>query len=120
MAIVTKPSNIYQEYENVYQLSVAELLLHPKISSDNYFNNQLNWKTVFLVYEAPNSNQIEMVEFYVSEAQTDGVFKVTEYSRTSYDIKALIIEDFDSGYLRLEREDLDFATLDIGTVLPPL
>ena len=120
MAIVTRPTNIYQDTDNTFQLSTSELLLHPKISIDPYFNNQLNWKTVFLVYEAPNSNQREMVEFFVSEATTSGIFKVTEFSRTSYDVKALMIEDFDSGYIRLEREDIDFATLDIANVLPPV
>lgn len=120
MAIITKPINIYQEYENVYQLSSNELLLHPKVSVDSYFNDQLNWKTVFLVYEAPNSNQREMVEFFVSEGASTALFEVTEFSRSSYQVKALIIEDFDSGYLRLEREDIDFATLDIANVLPPV
>jgi hypothetical protein len=119
MAIVTRPSNIYQEYENIYQLSVSELLLHPKVSPDSYFNDQNNWKTVFLVYEAPSSNQREMVEFFISEGSSTGLFEVTEFSRPSYQVKALIIEDFDSGYLRLEREDIDFVTLDIAVVLPP-
>jgi len=119
MALITKPTNIYQEYENVYQLDTAELLSHPKISPDQYFNNQNNWKTVFLVYEAPNSNQREMVEFLVSEGSSTGTFEVTEYSRLSYQVKALIIEDFDSGYIRLEREDIDFASLDINVLLPP-
>lgn len=120
MAIITKPTNVYKDYENVYTVSVAELLLHPKVSPDSYFNNSSNWKTVFVVYEADNSNQRENVEFEIAEAQTTGLFEITDTGRNNWKIQALIIQDFDMGYLRLEREDLDFNSLDFTALPPPI
>jgi len=120
MAIITKPTNVYKNFENVYAVSVSELLLHPKVSVNTYFNDQSNWQTVFIVYKAVGSNQIENVEFEIAESQTTGLFEITDVARSDWEIQALFIQDFDRGYLRLEREDLDFASLDFTALPPPL
>jgi hypothetical protein len=133
MSIVTIPS-VEKGQENVITLSKSELAIQAKVVSDSYFSNQSNWKQVVLTYESDEGNQLKRVVFDAVESIPEGIFDLSDKSKDAFEVKSLTIFDYDGGYLKLYRGDLntsqfdiviesavsgDFATWDIANALGP-
>jgi hypothetical protein len=112
MSIITKPA-IQKGQENVITLAKSELATQSKIVSDSYFSNQSNWKQVVLTYESAVGNQMKRVVFDASEATPEGVLELSDKAKNEFEVKTLTIFDFDGGYLKLYRGDLNTSQFDI-------
>jgi len=114
MSIITKPA-IQKGQENVITLAKSELAEQAKIVSDSYFSNQSNWKQVVLTYESDEGFQYKQVLFDVDNGLTEatGLLTLSGGARDNFLVKNIIISDFDGGYLKLYRGDLNTAEFDI-------
>jgi hypothetical protein len=112
MPIVTIPS-ISKGQENTITLSKSELASQAKVIADSYFSDQLNWKQVVLTYDSEPGNQFKKVIFDASQITPEGILKLSDTARDEFEIQSLTIFDFDGGYLKLYRGDLNTAEFDI-------
>ena len=113
MAIITKPT-VAKGQANEFDLSKSDLALVSKVVNDSYFSDQANWSKVVLQYESSEGEQQEIVVFDASEASPKANFEVSENARDSWEIKSVIIMDFDGGYLKIDRGELTVAEFDIS------
>lgn len=112
MAILTKPSVINKNTSATFSISKSELASHPSIT-DTYFQNTSNWKSVILVYKSSIGNQNEVLIFDATLATPTSNFLVSVKARDIFQIKRIVINDFDKGYFKIERADLTTAQFDI-------
>jgi hypothetical protein len=113
MAIITKPT-VAKGQANEFDLSKSDLALVSKVVNDSYFSDQSNWSKVVLQYESSEGEQPELVIFDASEASPKGSFEVSEKARDSWEIKSILIMDFDGGYLKINRGELTVEEFDIS------
>ena len=113
MAILTKPT-ISKGQANEFDLSKSDLAVLSKVTSDSYFSDQTNWSKIIVEYKSAEGNQHEMVIFDASEASPKGNFEVSEKAKDNWQVKSVIIMDFDGGYLKLNRGDLTVEDFDIA------
>jgi hypothetical protein len=113
MAIIIKPT-IAKGQANEFDLSKSDLALVSKVVNDSYFSDQTNWSKVVLQYESAEGEQPELVIFDASEASPKGSFEVSEKARDSWEIKSILIMDFDGGYLKINRGELTVEEFDIS------
>lgn len=121
MPIIGKPVEILKNQDNIFTLDKVALGNESKVSSDPYFSDQANWKKVFVAYLTDVGNQVEFVDFDATLGSPTGNFRVSDKARDLWQVDALIIQDFDGGYLRFERSELTTAEFDVdfGAVAPP-
>jgi hypothetical protein len=112
MTIITK-SAVAKGQANEFDLSKDDLAAVSKVVNDSYFSDQANWSKVVLKYESSEGEQQEVVVFQASEASPKGSFEVSEKARDSWEIKSILIMDFDGGYLKINRDELTVADFDI-------
>lgn len=113
MAIITK-STVAKGQANEFDLSKSDLAAVSKVVNDSYFSDQANWSKVILQYESVEGEQQEVVVFDASEASPKGSFEVSEKARDSWEIKSILIMDFDGGYLKINRGELTVEEFDIS------
>lgn len=113
MAIITKPT-ITKGQANEFDLSKSDLAVLSKVTSDSYFSDQANWSKVYIEYKSTEGKQIKQVVFDASQTAPKGSFDISEKSKDDFEVQALVIMDFDGGYLKLERGDLTVADFDIS------
>jgi len=82
-------------------------------SGDLYFEDQANWKQVKAVYLTDEGKQVNELIFDASLASPLGNFNPSSLARDTWEIKAIIIFDFDGGFLKINRGDLTVADFDI-------
>lgn len=112
MAIITKPT-ISKGQANEIDLSKSDLAAVSKVVNDSYFSDQTNWSKVAMEYESDTGEQIEMLIFDASQESPKANFEVSEKAKDNWQVKSVIIMDFDGGYLKLVRGDLTVADFDI-------
>jgi hypothetical protein len=113
MPIIGKPVEILKNQDNIFTLDKVALGNESKVSSDPYFSDQANWKKVFVAYLTDVGNQVEFVDFDATLGSPTGNFRVSDKARDLWQVDALIIQDFDGGYLRFERSELTTAEFDV-------
>jgi hypothetical protein len=113
MAIITKPT-IAKGQANEIDLSKSDLAAVSKVVNDSYFSDQTNWSKVAMEYESDTGEQIEMLIFDASQESPKANFEVSEKAKDNWQVKSVIIMDFDGGYLKLGRGDLTVADFDIA------
>jgi hypothetical protein len=112
MSILTKPS-ITKGISAQFTLSRSQLVNHPLIQADSYFQNTDNWYRVNVVYKSSPGSQYEIVEFDATQSNPVGRFLVSEKARDLFQVEKVVILDFDGGYLEIPRTDLDVVDWDI-------
>jgi len=113
MAIITKPT-ISKGQANEFDLSKSDLAAVSKVVNDSYFSDQANWSKVAMEYESDTGEQIEMLIFDASQESPKANFEVSEKAKDNWQVKSVIIMDFDGGYLKLGRGDLTVEEFDIA------
>jgi hypothetical protein len=113
MAIITK-STVAKGQANEFDLSKSDLALVSKVVNDSYFSDQANWSKVVLQYESAEGKQQEVVTFDATQTAPKGTFEVSEKARDSWEIKSILIMDFDGGYLKINRGELTVEEFDIS------
>lgn len=113
MAILTKPT-ISKGQANEFDLSKSDLAAVSKVVNDSYFSDQANWSKVAMEYESDTGEQIEMLIFDASQESPKANFEVSEKAKDNWQVKSVIIMDFDGGYLKLGRGDLTVENFDIA------
>mgnify|MGYP000915159588 CR=1 FL=1 len=85
-----------------------------------YFQDSINWKQVKGVYLTDEGKQINELIFDASLPSPTGNFNPTAQARNTWEIKAIIIFDFDGGFLKINRGDLTVGDFDIllGIIAP--
>lgn len=112
MAIITKPT-IDKGQANEIDLSKSDLAAVSKVVNDSYFSDQANWSKVAMEYESDTGEQIEMLIFDASQESPKANFEVSEKAKDNWQVKSVIIMDFDGGFLKINRGDLTVEEFDI-------
>lgn len=112
MSILTKPASIAKNTAATFTLSKATLASNPAIT-DVYFQDTNNWKSVILVYQSSVGDQREILVFDATIASPTASFLVSEKARDIFQIKRIIIKDFDGGSFEIERSSLTTVEFDI-------
>ena len=121
MPIIGKPVEILKNQDNVFTLDKTALGNESKVTNDAYFTVQSNWKKVIVAYLTDTGSQVEFVTFDATLGSPTSNFRVSDKARDLWQVDALIIQDFDGGYLRFERDELTTADFDVdfNAVAPP-
>lgn len=78
-----------------------------------YFQDSANWQRVKAVYITNEGRQVNELLFDATVASPTGNFNPTDKARDTWEIQSIIIFDFDGGFLRIKRGDLNTADFDI-------
>jgi hypothetical protein len=113
MTIISQPVEVLKDQDNVFTLDKSQLALEAKIIADPYFSDQANWNKVILAYLTDTGKQVEFVTFDATQTTPTGNFRVSSKARNLFQIDALILQDFDGGYLRFERDELTVGDFDV-------
>jgi hypothetical protein len=116
-SFIVKPNNISLGQDNIFTLDKNVLLSESLVQNDPYFSDSNNWKYVYAVYRT-DSGQLNGVRFDVGNDILTGNFNPTEKAISGADwrISAVMIIDFDKGYLKFQRSDLEVNVFDILNV----
>jgi hypothetical protein len=109
MPILTK-SNVTKGSPAVFTLDKGNLV---PLISDSYFQDTANWKIVALVYESDTGKQSEKVIFDATQVSPSSNFLISEKARDTFEIKSIMIYDFDGGYYQIPRASLSPAEFDV-------
>jgi hypothetical protein len=121
MAIISKPSIIRKGDNNQIELDQEQLLLHPVIAANNYYNNTNRWRFIMLTYVSePNGNVAKVVfdpddsfQTTTSSPTVFGDFSPSEFAENDFRIQMLSIYGFDNSPINIYRSDLDEVEFDI-------
>lgn len=114
MAILTKTAVTKGTPAN-FSLNKTELSSLSSFSSNLYFSNTSNWKSVKLCYVSENK-QREVVVFNAIETTPQSKFLVSEKADNSFQIRKIIVQDFDGGYYEIARNQLTQNDLEVFDV----
>ena len=113
MSILVKPQTITKGVEATFSLSKSELLSHPSVASDPYFSDSLNWNRINIVFKSSEGGQYEIVEFDAQQSTPAGKFLISEKARSLFEVLNVEILDFDGGFLKIPRSELNASEFDI-------
>jgi hypothetical protein len=105
MAILTKPS-VSKGTVATFTLNKTELAQITSVTANTYFSNSSNWKKVKVHYISLIGNQREVVVFDATETTPSAQFLVSLKARSNFEVKHIIIEDFDGGIFKINRSEL--------------
>lgn len=114
MPILTKPS-VSKGSPASFTLNKALLAAIP---TDPYFQDTANWYRVILKYESSVGGQREKVLFDASQASPVGSFLMSIHARDPFQIKEIVIYDFDGGYYSIPRASLTASEFDVVLQAP--
>ncbi len=121
MSIITKSGTPSKGSPTEFTLNKSELEAVSSVAGDTYFSDPLNWKSVFLVYQSTVGGQSEIIKFNASQNPCTANFEVSDKARNVFEIKKIIIKDFDEGSFEILRSELVAGDFDVdfsGTVVP--
>jgi hypothetical protein len=111
---VFNATNIQKGQDNTVTLSKVDLeTIAAGLEQTPYFNDSNNWKQVKGIYITDTGKQVNELLFDATVATPEGNFNPTAEARDTWEIKGIIIFDFDGGFLRINRGDLTVAEFDI-------
>jgi hypothetical protein len=93
--------------------SVDKSALVPLIS-DSFFQDVANWSKIVLFYKSAAGGQKSKVIFDATQSSPSANFLISEKARDSFEIKSIIIYDFDKGYYEIPRSSLSPAEFDVS------
>ena len=111
MAILTKPS-VSKGTAATFTLNKTELSNLPTFTPGSYFSDIQNWKVIKLCYISQNK-QREVVVFDATQQNPVAQFLVSEKANDIFQIRKIIIQDFDGGYHEIAREGLVVEDFDV-------
>lgn len=114
MPIITKPASIEKNVAASITLNKTQLASVSSVAADSYFSNSANWKSVSIHYKSSQGNQIEVIRFDATQASPSASFLVSDKARDIFEVKKIVITDFDFGSFTVERSQLPVADFDIS------
>lgn len=114
MAIITKPQTLTKGTSMSFSLDKSELSQLNEVSSNTYYSDMQNWKSVFVKYKSSGGNQYEVVKFDASQATPTGSFSVSEKALDLFEVQTIQIIDFDGGILTIGRGSLTVVDFDVN------
>jgi hypothetical protein len=124
MTVLTKAAAPIKGTATLFTLDKAALAAVTSVAADAYFSDSANWKSVSLLYHSSIGNQHEVVKFEASQSSPTSKFLVSEQSRDIFEIKEIVIKDFDGGTFKVLRSELTTAEFDVDmtpvAVIPAL
>lgn len=112
MAILTKQS-VIKGTAATFTLNKAELAGLPSFTPGSYFSDIQNWKVIKLCYISQNK-QREVVVFDATQETPAAQFLVSEKASDVFEIRKIIVQDFDGGYHEIAREGLSAGDFDVS------
>lgn len=112
MPILTKPA-ITKGTPASFSLDKVAL---KALVSDSYYMDENNWKKVVMMYESSSGGQKVKAQFNAALTTPTGAFKVSARARDAFNIKEIIIYDYDGGYYVIPRSALTVSEFDISLV----
>lgn len=119
MPIITKPATITKNSAAQFTLSKSSLAAVASVAADSYFSNISNWANVILYYKSNPGNQQEILSFDATLASPTADFLASLKSRNVFEVQQILIKDFDGGYFRVARSELNTAEFDVD-MNPPV
>jgi hypothetical protein len=115
MSIITKPAAVIANVPATFTLNKAELAQVPSVEADTYYSDSSNWKKVRVSYVSTMGNQREVVLFDATgeDEVVSGQFLVSLRARLQFQIKHIVIEDFDGGMFKIKASELQSFGEDI-------
>jgi hypothetical protein len=120
MPILTKAATPVKGTATLFTLDKTALAAVTSVAADIYFSIQAKWESVSLIYHSSVGNQHEIVKFDVTKSSPTSKFSVSARAKDVFQIKKIIIKDFDGGTFEVLRSELTTAEFDIDfSVAPP-
>ena len=119
MPILIKAAAPVKGTATLFTLDKAALAAVTSVAADAYFSDSANWKSVSLLYHSSIGNQHEVVKFEASQSSPTSKFLVSEQSRDIFEIKEIVIKDFDGGTFKVLRSELTTAEFDVDLSVTP-
>jgi hypothetical protein len=105
MAILTKPA-VTKGAASIFTLSKTELSQVASVAANVYYSNTSNWKLVKISYHSSEGRQREVVLFDATQLTPTGQFLVSDKAKDIFEVRRIVIEDFDGGSFVINRTDL--------------
>lgn len=115
MAILTKPL-VSKGTAATFVLNKTELAQIASVTADAYFSDSSNWKKVRIHYISSTGNQREVVVFDATEETPTTQFLISLKARSNFEVKHIIIEDFDGGVFKITRSELANPVSDFDVI----
>ena len=113
MPILTKAAAPVKGTATLFTLDKAALAAVTSVAADIYFSIQAKWQSVSLVYNSLIGNQHEIVKFDATKSSPTSKFSVSARAKDVFQIKKIIIKDFDGGTFEVLRSELTTAEFDV-------
>lgn len=113
MAIVNFNTTPLKGTAGEMQLDKTNLAALTSVTNHTYFSNISNWKKVTLYYKSTVGNQKLAIKFTATDTTPLANFLASTTARDKFEVKFIIIEDFDDGYMRVERSELVVTEFDV-------
>lgn len=84
------------------------------VPSDLYFQDDANWKTVVMKYKSTTGNQSKKVIFDATKASPVGTLHLSVKALSDFEVKEILIYDFDGGVHSIPRSALTASEFDIS------
>jgi len=107
MPIITKPASI--EKNSLAEISLDKSAL-AAIVSNLYFQDSDNWKSVDMVFVSNPGNQRKVIKFDAAQLSPLASFYASAKAENIFEIKKIVINDFDGGKFTILRVDIPNAT----------
>ena len=111
--IIERPQFFRKDEENIIKISRAAVKAIPMVSAHPYFKKTRNWKHIAFHYASTPPNQMEVVLFNGQLSEPTANLQVSPMAYINFNIDAIVLHDFDNGWLTIPREALPTEDLDL-------
>jgi hypothetical protein len=114
MPIITKPGSIQKNTPATITLNKLVLAVNSIVAADTYFSDSTNWNEVIINYKSSVGGQKKSLVFNASLSSPTASFLVSLKARDTFEVQDIVITDFDSGFLKINRSALTTTDFDIS------
>lgn len=120
MTILAKPNSVDKGTPALFTLDKAALASLSIIDADDYFRDTNNWDKIRIIYKNSYGGKEEVV-FDAANLHPTAEFNLTLRGRGVFDFSSIYIEDFDGGYLLINKDSIPSVSegFEVTVNLPP-
>lgn len=116
--ILTKPT-VVKGVASVFTLNKTELAALITDPLYAYYADTTHWRKVVIIYVSATGNQSEPVIFNPQVDPCVGTFEVSPFAFDAFNVKSIVIHDFDNGPYEIPASALNVNDFNISFVAPP-
>jgi hypothetical protein len=116
MSILSFSPSAAKGTSSTVTLNKEELYALAPISGDAFWSQPSNIKEVSVIYGSTSGSQTKAIKFDASLASPSSSISFSQSARDQFEIKFIILKDFDDGELNIGRSELSGLGLDISLV----